>query len=96
MIDMTIKLSSSTNHTTNMFTTELHICKQQLITCLFHVSLNISNTLVDIVMYMKLHKILDFDGPMCTHVFKCLKTIYFTCKQKCTPVIRASVEALCT
>ena len=29
-----------------------------------HVSLNISNTLVD--MYMKLHTHLDFDGPICT------------------------------
>ena len=37
---------------------------------LLHVSLNISNTLVD--MYMKLHKHLGFNGPKCTHVFKCL------------------------
>ena len=34
------------------------------------VSLNISNTLVD--MYMKLPKHLAFDGPICTHVFKYL------------------------
>ena len=29
VIDMTIKLGPSTNHITNMFTTELHVCKQQ-------------------------------------------------------------------
>ena len=29
MIDMTIKLGPSTNHITNLFTTELHVCKQQ-------------------------------------------------------------------
>ena len=38
--------------------------------CLLHVSLNISNTLVD--MYMKLHKHLESNGSMCSHVFKCL------------------------
>ena len=29
MVDMTIKLSPSTNPITNMCTTELHVCKQQ-------------------------------------------------------------------
>ena len=29
MIDMTIKLDQSTNPITNMYTTELHVCKQQ-------------------------------------------------------------------
>ena len=36
---------------------------------LLHVSLNISNIIVD-NMNMKLHKCLGFDGPKCTHVFK--------------------------
>ena len=72
MIDIAIKLGPSTNHITNMFKTELHVCKQQHTpTALFLVSFNISNTLVH-TMYMKLHKHVDFDGPMCTHVFKCL------------------------
>ena len=72
---MTMKLDPRTNHITSMSTTELHVFEQQhtpiaKLTCLFHVSLNISNTIAD--MYIKLHKYLDFDGPMCTHVFKCL------------------------
>ena len=66
MIDMTIKHGPSTNPITKMFTTELHVCKQQQTPKMFfHVSLNISNTLVD-------HKHLDFDGLKCRHVFKCL------------------------
>ena len=67
---MTIKLGPSTNPITSMFTTELHVRKQQHTPRAnqnFHVSLNISNTLVD--MYMK-H--VDFDGPTCSHVFTCL------------------------
>ena len=48
MIDMTIKLGQSTNPITNMNTTELHICNQHMPTANYlHVSLNISNTLVD-------------------------------------------------
>ena len=69
MIDMTIKLCPSTNPITSMFITELHVCKQQH-TPDFYMFLNMSNTLVD--MYMKLHKHVDFDGQMCTHVFACL------------------------
>ena len=74
MIDMTIKLGQSTNSITNMYTTELHVCKQQRMptaNCLLHVSLNISNNLVG--MYMKLHKhhtYIEFDGSICTCVFK--------------------------
>ena len=37
---------------------------------LLHISLDISNTLVD--MCMKLHKHLGFDGQKCAHVFKYL------------------------
>ena len=74
MVDMTFKLGPSINPITNMYTTELHICKQQhpptANKCLLHVSLNISNTLVD--MCMKLHKHLDIDGPISTRVFKYL------------------------
>ena len=39
----------------------------QLIKMFFHVSLNISNTLVDMH-----YETSDFDGPMCTDVFTCL------------------------
>ena len=35
-------------------------------------------------MYMKFHKHLGFDNPKCTHVLKCLYTIYITCKQQQT------------
>ena len=95
MIDMTFKPGPST---INMYTTELHVCKQQHmptanLKCLLHASLNILNTLVD--MYMKLHKHLDFDGPICTHVFKYLQTMQFTCKQQqCTPIIHYKGEVL--
>ena len=73
VIDMTIKLGPSTNPITKIFRAELQLCKQQhtptAIKMCFHVSLNISNTLVD--LYMKLHKNVDFDGLMCTHLFTC-------------------------
>ena len=74
MIDMTIKLDPNTNPITNMFITGLHVCKQQqtpTAKCLFHVSLNISNTLVG--MYMKLHKtytLMAKCAPMCSNVCK--------------------------
>ena len=61
MIDMTIKHGPNTNPITEMFKTELHAFKQQHTPTanknLFHVSLNISNTLAD--TYMKLHKYVD-------------------------------------
>ena len=74
MIDMTIKHGPNTNPITKMFKLSYMLVNNnihpRLIKMSFHVSLNISNTLVD--TYMKLHKNLDFDGPMCTRVFKCL------------------------
>ena len=63
VLDTTIKLGPSTKPITNMFKTELHVCKQQHTPMANKMSFPcFSNTLVD--MYMKLHKHLGFDGPM--------------------------------
>ena len=70
MIDMIIKLGPSTNPSQLSYLFVNNNRHTQLIKMVFHVFLNISNTLVD--MYMKLHKHLHFDGPMYTHVLKCL------------------------
>ena len=75
VIDVTIKLGPSNNSICNMLTTELHVCKKQqhpqLIKMSFHLSLNISSTLVD--MYMKLHKHVNLIAQyplMCSFVCK--------------------------
>ena len=84
MVNMTIKIKVLSPSLTCLQLSYMFVNNNShpLLKCPFHVSINISNTLVD--MYMKLHKHLDFDGPMCNHVFKCLESNCFTCKQQRT------------
>ena len=71
MVDMTIKLCPSTNPiTTSLQHIQLSYIFVNNNIYFLHVSLDISNALVD--MYMKFRKHLGFDGQKCTHVFKCL------------------------
>ena len=96
MIDITFKLGPSTNPITNIQLSYRFVnnnTRLQLIKISFPC---FSQYLKYPSRYVyKPHKHLDFDGQMGTHRFKCLQTMYFTCKQQqFIPIIHYKGEIL--
>ena len=69
VVDMNITLCLNSNPIINMFTTELHVCKQQ------HTHGELKG-LSMCLKYLSRYTHLGFDGLACTHLFKCLQTMY--------------------